>query len=38
MGSLPHVARKLALGQPVVIVAFGSSSTAGYGSSAPEFT
>jgi lysophospholipase L1-like esterase len=38
MGSLPHVARKLALGQPVVIVAFGSSSTAGFGSSAPEFT
>jgi lysophospholipase L1-like esterase len=38
MGSLPHVARKLALGQPVVIVAFGSSSTAGYGSSGPEFT
>jgi lysophospholipase L1-like esterase len=38
MGSLPHVARKLASGQPVVIVAFGSSSTAGYGSSAPEFT
>jgi lysophospholipase L1-like esterase len=38
MGSLPRVARKLASGQPVVIVAFGSSSTAGYGSSAPEFT
>src|SRR6266481_2822033 len=38
MGSLPHVASKLASGQPVVIVAFGSSSTAGYGSSAPEFT
>jgi lysophospholipase L1-like esterase len=38
VGSLPHVARKLAMGQPVVIVAFGSSSTAGYGSSAPEFT
>jgi lysophospholipase L1-like esterase len=38
MGSLPHVAAKLAAGQPVVIVAFGSSSTAGYGSSAPEFT
>ena len=29
MGSLPHVANKLAAGQPVVIVAFGSSSTAG---------
>ncbi len=37
MGSLPHVARKLASGQPVVIVAFGSSSTAGYGASGPEF-
>ena len=38
MGSLPHVAGKLAAGQPVVIVAFGSSSTQGWGSSAPEFT
>jgi lysophospholipase L1-like esterase len=38
LGSLPRVARKLASGQPVVIVAFGSSSTAGYGSSSPEFT
>jgi lysophospholipase L1-like esterase len=38
LGSLPHVARKLAAGQPVVIVAFGSSSTAGYGTSSPEFT
>jgi lysophospholipase L1-like esterase len=38
MGSLPHVAGKLAAGQPVVIVAFGSSSTAGFGSSSPEFT
>ena len=38
MGSLPHVAAKLAAGQPVTIIAFGSSSTAGYGSSAPEFT
>jgi lysophospholipase L1-like esterase len=37
MGSLPHVARKLASGQPVVVVAFGSSSTAGYGASGPEF-
>ena len=37
MGSLPHVAGKLAAGQPVVIVAFGSSSTQGYGSSSPEF-
>jgi len=38
IGSLPHVAGKLASGLPVVIVAFGSSSTEGYGSTAPEFT
>ena len=38
MGSLPHVANKLISGRPVVIVAFGSSSTQGFGSSAPEFT
>jgi lysophospholipase L1-like esterase len=38
MGSLPHVANKLAAGQPVVIVAFGSSSTSGYGTTSPEFT
>jgi lysophospholipase L1-like esterase len=38
VGSLPHVAHKLAAGEPVVIVAFGSSSTAGYGTSSPEFT
>jgi lysophospholipase L1-like esterase len=38
VGSLPHVAHKLAAGQPVVIIAFGSSSTAGYGTSSPEFT
>jgi lysophospholipase L1-like esterase len=38
MGSLPHVARKLAEHQPVVIIAFGSSSTEGYGSTSPEFT
>jgi len=37
MGSLPHVASKLAAGQPVVIVAFGSSSTDGYGASSAEF-
>jgi lysophospholipase L1-like esterase len=37
MGSLPHVAAKLIAGQPVVIVAFGSSSTAGYGASSPDF-
>jgi len=38
MGSLPHVAAKLGSGEPVVIVAFGSSSTAGYGATSPEFT
>jgi lysophospholipase L1-like esterase len=38
MGSLPHVANRLIAGEPVVIVAFGSSSTQGYGSTAPEFT
>jgi lysophospholipase L1-like esterase len=38
MGTLPHVANKLAAGEPVVIVAFGSSSTSGYGTSSPEFT
>jgi len=38
MGSLPRVAGKLALGQPVVIIAFGSSSTQGYGTTSPEFT
>ena len=38
MGSLPHVASKLAAGEPVMIVAFGSSSTAGYGATSPEFT
>jgi lysophospholipase L1-like esterase len=38
MGSLPHVAGKLASGHPVLIVAFGSSSTAGYGTTSPEFT
>jgi len=37
MGSLPHVAGKLAAGRPVVIVAFGSSSTQGYGATSPEF-
>lgn len=37
MGSMPHVASKLAAGQPVVIIAFGSSSTAGYGATSPEF-
>ena len=38
LGSLPHVASKLAAGAPVVIIAFGSSSTAGYGSTSPDYT
>ncbi len=38
MGSLPHVASKLAAGEPVVIIAFGSSSTVGYGTTSPEYT
>ena len=37
MGSLPHVAAKLATNKPVVIVAFGSSSTQGYGATSPDF-
>jgi lysophospholipase L1-like esterase len=37
MGSLPHVVSKLAAGEPVVIVAFGSSSTNSYGATSPEF-
>jgi lysophospholipase L1-like esterase len=37
LGSLPHVARRLVSGDPVVIVALGSSSTTGFGSSSPEF-
>jgi lysophospholipase L1-like esterase len=37
MGSLPHVASKLASGAPVVIIAFGSSSTNGHGASSPDF-
>src|SRR3954451_4278730 len=36
-GSLPHVAAKLVDGKPVVIVAFGSSSTWGAGATSPEF-
>jgi lysophospholipase L1-like esterase len=38
IGSLPHVAGKLAAGAPVTIIAFGSSSTQGWGSTSPEFT
>ena len=38
LGRLPHVALKLAERRPLTIIAFGSSSTEGYGSTAPEFT
>lgn len=38
LGTLPHVAAKLAAHKPVMIIAFGSSSTQGFGSTAPEFT
>jgi lysophospholipase L1-like esterase len=38
VGSLPHVAGKLVAGAPVVIVAFGSSSTVGYGSTSSQYT
>jgi lysophospholipase L1-like esterase len=38
MGSLPHIASKLVAGLPVVIVAFGSSSTQGWGSTSPDFS
>lgn len=37
-GSLPGVAKKLAANQPVTIVAFGSSSTVGYGMTSPIFS
>jgi lysophospholipase L1-like esterase len=37
MGSLPHVAGKLASGEPVEIIAFGSSSTVSFGATSPEF-
>ncbi|MGO4713116.1 SGNH/GDSL hydrolase family protein [Bradyrhizobium sp. 2TAF24] len=35
--TLPHVARKIASGEHVTIIAFGSSSTASYGASSPAF-
>jgi acyl-CoA thioesterase I len=35
---LPHIAKKLALGEPVTIVAIGSSSTAGAGASSPAWS
>jgi lysophospholipase L1-like esterase len=37
VGSLPHVAGKLAAGEPVEIIAFGSSSTTSWGVTSPEF-
>ena len=37
-GSLPRVARKIADHEPVRIVAFGSSSTEGFGVSSPSYT
>ena len=37
VGSLPHVAGKLASGEPVEIIAFGSSSTTSWGVTSPEF-
>ena len=36
--TLTHMARRLASGEPVTIVAFGSSSTAGAGASSPAAT
>jgi lysophospholipase L1-like esterase len=38
VGTLPHIAAKLASGEPVVIVAFGSSSTQGFGATSPEYS
>jgi lysophospholipase L1-like esterase len=37
-GSLPHIAKKLANNEAVTIVAFGSSSTVGYGATSPVFS
>jgi lysophospholipase L1-like esterase len=36
--SLPRVARKLHAGEPITIVALGSSSTAGYGTTSSDYT
>jgi len=36
--TLPHVAARIAKGEPVTIVALGSSSTAGHGASRPELS
>ncbi len=37
-GSLPRVAKRIAAGDPVTIVAFGSSTTVGYGTSSAAYT
>jgi lysophospholipase L1-like esterase len=37
-GSLPRVARRIAADEPVTIVAFGSSTTVGFGTSSPTYT
>lgn len=37
-GSLPRVARRISAGEPVTIVAFGSSTTVGFGTSSPAYT
>jgi lysophospholipase L1-like esterase len=37
-GSLPRVARRIADGEPVKIIAFGSSSTEGFGVTSPSYT
>ena len=37
-GSLPRVARRIAAGEPVTIVAFGSSTTVGFGATSPAYT
>ncbi len=37
-GSLPRVAHRIAAGEPVTIVAFGSSTTVGFGTSSPAYT
>lgn len=36
--SLPRVAKRLAAGEPIIIVAFGSSTTVGFGTSSPAYT
>jgi lysophospholipase L1-like esterase len=37
-GTLPRVAKRIAAGDPVTIVAFGSSTTVGYGVTSPAYT